>query len=122
EYAETKTESIGGDATCNELFRQCLPVRRSAGDDVRLQVEDERRLPFGHAARDGHDAEAELLRTTMKAEASREEAVSVGVVEQHAWLGTGGGEAACVHLGEEFQVVAGVADDGRFPRGAGGGV
>src|SRR5690606_32642296 len=119
EDAEAQAELVWLDAAPGELLGQRLAVRRGAGDDVWLQVEHQRRLAFGHAARDRHDTQPELLRPAVKAEAAREETVAVRVVEQHARFGPRRREAAGVDLSEELEVVARVPHDSGLARGAG---
>src|SRR5215208_7097583 len=58
----------------------------------------------------------------MRAKASGEQAIAVGVVHDIAWSGAGAGERARHEVGPGFDVGLGVADDRRLSGRAGRGV
>src|SRR5690606_19300602 len=122
EDAVAQARLLWADPALCERLCQSLTVSSGAGDDARLQVEDQRHLPLRHAARDRYYAQSQALGAAMQAEPACEQAVAVGVMEQHARRSPCSGKAAGVHLSEQLEVVAGVTDDGGLASSTAGGV
>lgn len=92
-------------------------VRGRGQDRVRLEVLDELDLLLRLAAGHRDDRGAEPLRAVVRAEAAREEAVAVRVVDLVPGLHAGEAEAARHEVGPGADVLGRVAHDSRQARG-----
>src|SRR6266702_4798728 len=99
-----------------ELIQDRQHVARRHRDDVGPEIVDELDLPLGHAARDRHHGAAELFGAVMHAEPAGEEAVAIGVVNDHAGAATGGADRPRHHLRPGVDVALGIADHDRLAR------
>ena len=97
-------------------------VARCHRDDVGLEVVDQLHLALGHAAGDRHHGAAELFRAVMHAEPAGEQAIAIGVVDDHAGAAARGADRARHHLRPHVDIGLGIADHDRLAGGAGGGV
>ena len=105
-----------------ELVEDRQHVARRHRDDVGPEIVDELHLPLGHAAGDRHHGAAELLGAVVYAEPAGEEAIAIGIVDDHAGAAAGRADRARHHLRPGVDIGLRVADDDRLARRAGGGV
>ena len=105
-----------------ELVEDRQHVARRHRDDVGPEIVDQLHLPLGHAAGDRHHGAAEFLGAVMDAKPAGEQAVAIGIVNDHAAAAAGGADRACHHVRPGRDVVSGVADHDRFAGGARGGM
>src|SRR5712691_6460152 len=117
-----EADLVGRDASLPKGLRQRQGVARRARDDIRPEVRDQHQLALGHAARDGNDHHPEPFAAVVKTEPAREEAIAVGVVQEHPRLCARHRQRAGVDACEEVDVSSGVADHGQLPRRPGRGV
>ena len=87
-------------------------IRRRGDKHLCLEVAQQRRLARREAARHRHDRGTEPLASLMEAETTREQAVTVGVVDQHPRSYAGHRHAPRHQLRPVLEVGARVADDG----------
>ena len=105
-----------------ELVQDRQHVARRHRDDVGPEVVDELHLPLGHAAGDRHHGAAEPLGAVMRAKAAGEQAIAIGIVDDHAGAAAGGADRARHHVRPDVDIGSGVADHDRLAGRAGGGV
>jgi len=79
-------------------------------------------LPLGHAAGDRHHGAAQPLRAVMHAEAAGEQAVAIGIVDDHAGAAAGRADRARHHIRPCLDIGPGISDHDRLAGGAGRGV
>ncbi len=102
-----------------ELVRDRQHVARRHRDDVGLEVVNQLNLPLGHAAGDRHHGAAQPLRAAMHAEAAGEQAIAIGVVDDHAAAAACGADRARHHIRPHVDIGLGVSDHDRLAGGAG---
>ena len=89
-------------------------VRRGGDEHLSAEVAEQHRLSGGLAARHGDDGGADALAALVEAEAAGEQAVAVGVVDEHPGADAGHRHRARHELGPRLEVGARVADYGRL--------
>src|SRR5438132_1639582 len=96
--------------------------RRRARQSLRMKILKEQDLPESVARGDGEHGHAHVLGPVVDAQASREEPVAVGVVDQMPRLGAREGERAGHDLPPHLEIAPRVAHDRGLALGARGGM
>ena len=122
EHADPERQFLEIDAGFERRLVEHEAVGRRAAKDRGPEVAQQHGLPPRAAARDRNRGRAQALGPVMRAEAASEKPVAVGHVDDVAARGPGCGKGTGHHRGPVADVALGVAGDGGFARGAGGGV
>jgi hypothetical protein len=102
-----------------ELVQDRQHVARCHRDDVGPEVVDQLHLPLGHAAGDRHHRATEPFRAVMHAKSAGEQAIAIGVVDDHAGAAAGGADRARHHRRPRLDIGPGISDHDRLAGGAG---
>ena len=95
-------------------------VARRHRDDIRLEIVDQLHLPLGHAAGDRNHRAAELFGAVMHAESAGEQAIAIGIVNDHSRAAAGGADRARHHVRPDIDIALRVTHHDRLARGARG--
>jgi hypothetical protein len=122
EDADLECQVVGTKAGFGDRLGDPQRVGGRREQRLRAQVVQECDLPRGHAARHRDDGRAEPLGALVEAQPAGEQAVAVGVVDEHPRMHAGHAQAARHELGPRLEVRACVADHRRPAAGPARGV
>ncbi len=97
-----------------ELVRYRQHVARRHRDDIGPEIVDQLHLPLGHAAGNRHHRAAELFGAVMHTEPAGEQAIAVGIVNDHPRAAAGGADRARHHVRPDVDIPLRVADHDRL--------